>query len=88
MWRLVFVSAFFAAAVVEAQTLPTPITEKYTLATSSEVMSLVVAKNEQSVVGVCKDGQLRRWSLPQGQLLHTLGEAGRVYLLLASEDGR
>jgi hypothetical protein len=37
MWRLVFVSAFFAAAVVEAQTLPTPITEKYTLVLRSHV---------------------------------------------------
>jgi WD40 repeat protein len=88
MWRVMLVSALLIAAVVNAQTLPPPVTESHTLSTPSEVTSLVIAKNGQSIVGVCKDGQLRRWSLPQGQLLRTFGEVGSIYMLVTSEDGR
>src|SRR5260370_4206229 len=68
---------------------PPPIVEISTLSTTSEVYDLLIARNGKSVAAFCEDQQIRKWSLPQGQLLRTIDTHGRnTALVLVSDDGR
>src|SRR5207244_8987229 len=59
------------------------------IATAARVEALAVARNGKIAAGWCKDGKIRIWTLPAGQVDHSFelngAEASQVLL---SQDGR
>jgi WD40 repeat protein len=91
---ITFLSVFALASFCLAQP-----TSKMSIATPVKVEAFVLARNGKVAAGWCKDGTIRMWNLPDGQMLHSFETNGREASqtcslsnlpcgLLLSDDGR
>jgi WD40 repeat protein len=65
------------------------VTEMTTLHTPSPITTFALAQSGRIAGGVCKDGAVRLWALPDGRLLRSLEPATNQFIFVSfSRDGR